>query len=134
MRRFRSSVDNILSTNSRSKSSIRTSRCPDTCGLPAHQLRELNEIAAGVVQPGDLGAGHVRWWHDDFRAARFHTLASGHHVVSEEHGRGLALLEHRLVVSFGRRVVVEGQLQFRALRFLGRDHREPAKRSLAEVR
>jgi hypothetical protein len=27
--------------------------------LPAHQLRDLNEIAAGVVQHGDLGAGHV---------------------------------------------------------------------------
>jgi hypothetical protein len=29
------------------------------CALPAQQLRDLNEVAAGVVQQGDLGAGDV---------------------------------------------------------------------------
>jgi hypothetical protein len=51
-------------------------------------------------------------------APRFHTLVIGLHVVGEEHGRGLALLEHRLLVGFGRRVVVGRQLQLRAVRVL----------------
>jgi len=28
--------------------------------LPAHELRHLNEIAARVVQHGDLGSAHVK--------------------------------------------------------------------------
>src|SRR5271168_746985 len=42
--------------------------------LPAHQLRDLNEIAAGVVQHGDLRARHVPRWHGELGATRFHTL------------------------------------------------------------
>src|SRR5580692_6474905 len=87
--------------------------------LPAHQLRDLNEIAAGVVQHGDLGCRHILWWHGELGAARFHTLVIGLHVVGVEHGRGLALLELGLLVGFGRRVVVERQLQLRAIRVLG---------------
>ena len=86
--------------------------------LPALQLRDLKDIAAGVVQLGDLGAGHVRWRHGDLGAARFHALAIRLHVVGEEHRRGLALLEHRLLIGFGRRVVVQRQLQLRAVRVL----------------
>ena len=63
-------------------------------------------------------AGHVRWRHGELGAARFHALVIGLHVVGEEHGRGLALLEHRLLVGLGRRVVVERQLQLRAVRVL----------------
>jgi len=48
----------------------------------------------------------------------FITLVIGLHVVGEEHGRGLALLEHCLLVGFGRRVAVERQLQLRAVRVL----------------
>jgi hypothetical protein len=43
----------------------------------------------------------------------------GLHVVGEEHGRGLALLEHRLLIGLGRRVVVERELQLRAVRSSG---------------
>src|SRR6266550_1934126 len=46
--------------------------------LPAHQLRDLNEIAAGVVEHGDLGGCHVRWWHGELGAARLHTLVIDH--------------------------------------------------------
>jgi hypothetical protein len=69
---------------------FRRRRLRSTCRyvLPPHQLRDLNEIAAGVVQLGDLGGGHVRWWHGELGAARFHTLVIGLHVVGEEHGRG----------------------------------------------
>src|SRR5258706_8699728 len=86
--------------------------------LLAHQLRDLNQIAAGVVQHGDLGCGHVLWWHGELGAARFHSLVIGLHVVGEEHGRGLALLEQRLLIGFGWRVVIERQLQFGAVRVL----------------
>src|SRR5215469_1071385 len=68
--------------------------------LPAHQLRDLNEITAGVVQHGDLGSRHVRWWHGELGAARFHPFVVSLHVVGEEHGRGLALLEQGLLVGF----------------------------------
>src|SRR6202048_957769 len=78
--------------------------------LKACQLGDLNDIAAGVVQHGDLGGRHVRWWHGELGAARFHALVIGLHVVGVEHGRGLALLEHGLLVGFDRRVVVERQL------------------------
>jgi len=42
--------------------------------LPAHQLRDLNKIAAGVFQHGDLGCGYVGWWHGEFGVARFHAV------------------------------------------------------------
>ena len=63
------------------------------------QLRDLNEKTSGVVQHGDLGAGRVRGWRGGLGAARFHPFVIGLHVVGEEHGRGLALLEHRLLVA-----------------------------------
>src|SRR5262249_5300460 len=84
--------------------------------LPAHQLRDLNDIAAGVVHHCDFGGGHLGWWLGERGAARFHPLVIGLHVVGEEHGRGLALLQHRLLVSLGRRLVVERQLQLSAVR------------------
>ena len=40
--------------------------------MPPHQLRDLNEIAGGVAQLGDPGAGHVRWWQGELGAARVH--------------------------------------------------------------
>ena len=87
--------------------------------LPAHQLRDLNQVAAGVVHHRDLRGGHVRGRHGELGAARPHPLVVGLDVVAEEHHGGLALLEHRLLVGLGRRVVVERQLQFRAVRVLG---------------
>src|SRR5213079_830493 len=45
---------------------------------------------------------------------------------------GLALLKHRLLVSFGRGVV-QRQLQLCAVRLLGRGHRQPAIGALAEI-
>src|SRR5499426_1183004 len=71
--------------------------------LPALQLRDLNKIAAGIVQHGDLGGRHVRWWRGELGAARFHTLVIGLHVVGEQHGR---------------RLIVQRQLQLRAVRVL----------------
>ena len=87
-------------------------------GLPALQLRDLDEISAGVVQHGDSGGGHVRRWHGELGAARCHPFVIPLQVVGEEHRRGLALLERRLLVVFGGQVVVERQLQFGAVRVL----------------
>src|SRR6266487_1467081 len=86
--------------------------------LSSFSLVLIDPCGRGVVQHGDLGSRHVRWWHGELGAARFHTLVIGLYVVGEEHGRGLALLEHGLLVGFGRRVVVERQLQLRAVRVL----------------
>ena len=71
--------------------------------LPARQLGDLNEIAAGVVQLGDGRARHLGRRHREFGAARFDALAVAFDVVSEEHRRGLALLEHFLLIGLGRR-------------------------------
>jgi hypothetical protein len=65
----------------------------DSSALPTHQLRDLNEIAAGVIQHGDLRGGHVFWWHSELGAARFHAFVIALRVVGEEHGRGLTLLK-----------------------------------------
>src|SRR5450631_821507 len=101
--------------------------------LPLHQLCDLNEIAAGVVQHGDLGARHVLWWRGELGALCFHTLVVGLHVLGEEHGRGLALLEDGLLVCFRRRVAVERQLQLRAVLLLGRDYGQPTIWALAKI-
>ena len=58
---------------------------------------------------------------------------SGLEVIREEHRRGPALLEDRLLVSPCRGVIVQRQLQLRTVRFLGRGHREPAKRPLGKL-
>src|SRR5262245_1215929 len=84
------------------------------CGtiLPARKLGDLNEVATSVVHLGDGRAGHLGWRHGEVDAARLNSLVVTLDVIGEEHSRGLALLEHGLLVGLGRRVVVERQLQF----------------------
>src|SRR5437763_608534 len=84
----------------------------------ACKLGELNEIAAGVLQHGDLGGCHVCWWHGELGAARFHTFVIGLYVVGVEHGRGLVLLKQRLLIRLRCGTVVQCQLQLRAIRLL----------------
>ena len=67
------------------------------------------------------------------RAARLDALVVALDVVGEEHDRGLALLEHGLLVGLGRRVVVERELQLGSVRLVGRGHGQPAKRPVAEI-
>ncbi len=54
-------------------------------------------------------------------------------VVGEEHGRGLVLLKDRLLIRFGRGIVVQRELQLRAVRLLGRGHGQPAIWALTEI-
>src|SRR5271163_4416068 len=79
--------------------------------LPVLQLRDLNEIAASVVERGDPSVLHVRWWHGEPGAGRLHPLVIGLQVVGEERRRRLVLLKLCLLMGFVRRVVVERQLQ-----------------------
>ena len=81
--------------------------------LPAIKRDELNEIAAGVIQHGDLGRGHVGRRHGELRPARLHPLVIRLPVVGEEHGRGLPVPEHLLPSGFRRRSPVGRQLQLR---------------------
>src|SRR5258708_39761580 len=46
---------------------------------------------------------------------------------------GWPLLKDRLLIRFGRGVVVQRQLQLSAVRLLGRGHRQPAIGALAEI-
>src|ERR1700688_4651072 len=101
--------------------------------LIARQLRELNEGAAGVFEHRNGRAGHAGGRHRELGAASLDPLVVALDVVGEEHGRGLALLKDRLLICFGCRVVVQTQLQLRAVRLLGRGHRQPAIWSLAEI-
>src|ERR1700692_4888549 len=72
----------------------------------ACQLGKLNEVAAGVLQHRNGRAGHVGGRHRELGAAGLDPLVVALDVVGEEHGRGLALLEYRLLIRFGRGVVV----------------------------
>src|SRR5712691_10489044 len=99
----------------------------------ACQLGELNEVAAGVVQHRNRRGGHVGGRHRELGAAGLDPLVVALDVVGEKHGRGLALLKHRLLIRFGRGVVVQRQLQLSAVRLLGRGHGQPAKWALTEI-
>src|SRR5271156_956784 len=70
------------------------------------QLGELNEVAAGVVQHRNGRAGHVGGRHRELRAAGLDSRVVALDVVGEEHGGGLGLLKHRLLIRFGRGVFV----------------------------
>src|SRR5436309_8072892 len=99
----------------------------------ASQLGELNQVAAGVLQHRNGRAGHVGGRHRKLGAARLDPLVVAFDVVGKEHGRGLALLKHRLLIRFGRGVVVQRQLQLSAVRLLGRGHGQPAIWALTEI-
>src|SRR5215831_10370533 len=60
---------------------------------PAHQLSELNKVAASVLQHGDGRAGHSGGRHGELGAVRLDALVIAVDVVGEEHGRGLVLLQ-----------------------------------------
>src|SRR4029077_17679316 len=99
----------------------------------ACQLGKLNEVAAGVLQHRNGRAGHVGGRHGKLGAAGFDLLVVALDVVGEEHGRGLALLKDRLLIRFGRGVVVQRQLQLSAVRLLGRGHGQPAIWALTKI-
>src|SRR5579872_2303674 len=101
--------------------------------LIACQLGELNEVAAGVLQHRNGRAGHVGGRHRELGAAGLDPLVVALDVIGVKHGRGLALLKLRLLIRFGRGVVVQGQLQLSTVRLLGRGHGQPAKWALTEI-
>src|SRR5215471_20581037 len=124
--------------------SLLTDTVPRGCGrydrtdalatvLPAHQLGELNEVAAGVVQHRNGRAGHLGGRHRELGAAGLDPLVVALDVVSEEHGGGLALLKQRLLIRFGSGAFVQRELELSAVRFLRRGHGQPAKWSLTEI-
>ena len=128
----------IQSTDVHRRSS-RCRLCPLGCHpakqppLIACQLGELNEVAAGVVQHRNGRGGHVGGRHRELGAAGLDPLVVALDVVGVEHGRGLALLKDRLLIRFGRGVVVQRQLQLSAVRFLGRGHGQPAIWAITEI-
>src|SRR5271168_1320765 len=109
--------------------SFPTQRTP----LPALQLRNLNQIAAAVLQHRNRRAGHVRRRHRELGPAPLDPLVIALDVVGEEHRRWLALFKDRLLIGLGCGVVVQRQLQLRAVRLLGRGHRQPPIGPLRKV-
>src|SRR2546422_6079949 len=63
----------------------------------------------------------------------FRSLVVALDVVGVEHGRWLALLKDRLLIRFGRGVVVQRQLQLSAVRLLGGGDSQPAIWALTEI-
>src|SRR4029077_1459500 len=94
--------------------------------LPARQLRELNQVAAGVVQHRNGRASHLFGRHGELGAAGLDSLVVALDVVGKEIGRGLALLKNRLLIRLGCGIVVQRQLQLSAVRLLRRGHGQPA--------
>src|SRR5260370_25715345 len=103
------------------------------CAAYAVQLSDLDQVAAGVICLGDGRPCHLCGRHLEFGGV-FHPFVLALDVVREEHGRGLALLEERLLVGLGRRVVVALEMQLGAIRLFGRRHSEPAIPPLRNVR
>src|SRR5580700_10826898 len=101
--------------------------------LPALQLGELNEVAAGVVQHGNGRAGHVGGRHGELGAAGLDPVVVAFDVVGVKHSRGLVLLKDCLLIRLGRGVVVQSELQLSPVRLLGRGHGQPAKWALTEI-
>jgi len=77
--------------------------------------------------------GHVGGRHGELGAAALDPLIVALDVVCEKHCSRLVLLKNRLLIRFGREVVVQRQLQLSAVRFLGRGHGQPAKWALTEI-
>src|ERR1700722_4511392 len=73
--------------------------------LPTQQLRELNEVAAVVVQLRNDRASRVGRRHRELRATSLGPLVVALDVIGEEIGGGLPLLENRLLIHSGRGVV-----------------------------
>src|SRR6185437_2673886 len=71
--------------------------------------------------------------HRELGAASLDPLVVALDVLGEKHGRGLALLKYCLLIRFGRRVVVQRQLQLSAVRLLGRGHGQPTIWALTEI-
>src|SRR5271155_409887 len=105
----------------------------DRSALPVRQLGELNEVAASVVQHRNGRAGHIGGRHGELGAASLDPLVVALDVVGNKIGRGLMELKNRLLIRFGRGVVVQRQLQLGAVRFVGRSYSEPAKWALTEI-
>src|SRR5271156_2736085 len=70
--------------------------------LPACELGELNEVAAGVVQHRKGRASYVGGRHGELGAAGLDPLVVALDVVGNKIGRGLVLLKNRLLIRFGR--------------------------------
>src|SRR5579864_7068872 len=100
---------------------------------PACQLGQLNKVAAGVLQHRNGRSGHVGRWHRKLGAAGLDPLVVALDVVGEKHDGGLVLLKDRLLIRLGGGIVVQRQLQLRAVRFLGRGHGQPAIWALTEI-
>src|SRR5438034_9065311 len=94
--------------------------------LPALQLRDLNEIAAGVLDHRNGRGGHVGWWHGELGSACLDPRVVALKIVGQEHSRGLVLLKDRLRVRCGCGNVVERQLQLRDVQRIGRGYGQPA--------
>src|SRR5271170_1223871 len=78
--------------------------------LPALQLSDLNEVAAGILQHGDGRAVRIGGRHREFRPAPLNPFVLAFDVVGEEIGGRLALSEDRFLIRLGRGVVVQRQL------------------------
>src|SRR5882757_857884 len=91
----------------------------------ACQLGELNEVAAGVFQHCDGRAGHVGGRHRELGATRLDPVVVALDVVGEKHGRGLALLQYRLLICFGRVFVFQRDLKLIPFLLLRRAHAPP---------
>src|SRR5260370_11611655 len=79
------------------------------------ELSDLDQVAAGVIRLGDSRACHLCRRHLEFGGV-FHPFVVALDVIGGEHGRGLTLLEERLLVCLGRGVFVALEMQLGAIR------------------
>src|SRR6185295_10367774 len=87
-----------------------------TWSLPAVESDDLDPVSASVIQHSDRRAGHLGRGHNEVSAQRFHAIVLLLNIVHIEHGSRLFLLELCLLKGSSCRVVVERELQLRAVR------------------
>ena len=88
-------------------------------------LRDLDEVAAGVVEHGDGDRAHLDGLHREPHAEPPEPRRLGDDVVHGERRAGDAVADQRRLVGLGGRVGVGLEQQLGAVRIVGRDHRQP---------
>ena len=89
------------------------------------QLRELNQVAARVVQHRNGRCGDIGRRHRELAAASLDPGVVPFDIIGVEHHRRLMLIENRPLISAGRRIAVLRQLQLSAVGLFGGSDSQP---------
>jgi hypothetical protein len=96
-------------------------------------LRELDEVAAGVIEDGHCCRPNLRWVHREHDTHLLHSLGFFPDVVNEEGRQRDSLREERGFERLGCWLLIRLQEQLHAIRIFGRDDRQPFEVPYGEI-